>query len=342
MKNGEDLRSDADEPDTKRKKCEDTETVGNDDAHSCDTIPGQQSQHSPSVFAFQDFKLIKVLREDARQKFVTLHGSLGPNDAVVLLERKHFDVPSLEKCLRHTTCEETFHNDIYSTFDVFSGGHISHMKATLIHPATEKHIAKYTEREPFVIRETPELYKRVVLPCIEESKFSFQWVYNILEKKTESERIVVEDPDPVVGFVMVPDIKWDRKNIEALYLIAIVHQHNIRSIRDLTNEHLPLLKNVLHKGQKAIQETYGVTSDKLRVYFHYQPSYYHLHMHFTHVKFEAPGTDALRAHLLEDVIDNITLNSEFYQQKTLSYVVRENDALYNSFQDKNYFRKESE
>lgn len=76
-----------------------------------------------------------------------------------------------------------------------------------------------------------------------------QWVYNILEKKTESERIVVEDPDPEVGFVMVPDMKWNRKNVETLYLIAIVHRRGIRSIRDLRLEHLPLLENILHKGE---------------------------------------------------------------------------------------------
>lgn len=89
--------------------------------------------------------------------------------------------------------------------------------------------------------------------------------------------------------------------------------------------------------QAAIEEQFGVKADKLRIYFHYQPSYYHLHVHFTHVKFEAPGTDALRAHLLEDVIDNIKMNSEFYSHKTLSYVVREHDALYHSFQDNKYF-----
>ncbi len=40
-----------------------------------------------------------------------------------------------------------------------------------------------------------------------------QWVYNILEKKQESERIVFEDPDPETGFILLPDMKWDCKQV---------------------------------------------------------------------------------------------------------------------------------
>lgn len=40
-----------------------------------------------------------------------------------------------------------------------------------------------------------------------------QWVYNILEKKAEADRIVYEDPDPEVGFVLLPDFKWDQKQV---------------------------------------------------------------------------------------------------------------------------------
>ena len=58
-----------------------------------------------------------------------------------------------------------------------------------------------------------------------------------------------EDPDPVTGFVLLPDLKWDRKQLENLYLVAICHAHGIKSLRDLTKSNLPLLKNILLKGQ---------------------------------------------------------------------------------------------
>lgn len=85
-------------------------------------------------------------------------------------------------------------------------------------------------------------------------KFLLQWVYNILERKAEVERIVFEDEDPLTGFVLLPDIKWDQKQLENLYLVAICHTHGIKSLRDLDRSHLPLLKNILTKGEVKILE----------------------------------------------------------------------------------------
>ena len=74
-------------------------------------------------------------------------------------------------------------------------------------------------------------------------------MYNILEKKAEVERVVFEDSDPVTGFVLLPDLKWDQKQMENMYLVAICHTQGIKSLRDLDSSHLPLLKNILLKGQ---------------------------------------------------------------------------------------------
>lgn len=72
-------------------------------------------------------------------------------------------------------------------------------------------------------------------------------MYNILEHKSEVERIHFEDADPINGFIMVPDLKWNGE-IDSLYLLAIINRRDIKSIRDLTDEHLPLLKNIKEKG----------------------------------------------------------------------------------------------
>ena len=42
--------------------------------------------------------------------------------------------------------------------------------------------------------------------------------------------------------------------VEDLYLVAIAHQHGIKSIRDLTPDHLELLKNIYHKGIVSFTE----------------------------------------------------------------------------------------
>ena len=76
----------------------------------------------------------------------------------------------------------------------------------------------------------------------------YQWVFNILEHKKEFDRIVFEDPDPETGFILLPDLKWDCRTNANLYLSGIVRKKGIKSLRDLTCQHLPLLQNLLEKG----------------------------------------------------------------------------------------------
>ena len=85
--------------------------------------------------------------------------------------------------------------------------------------------------------------------------------------------------------------------------------------------------------QKSIEEKYGVPRNQLRVYFHYQPSYYHLHFHFTHLHYDAPGSGVTRAHLVSDVIDNIERDSDFYAKKTLAFALRSTEGLYKKFKE---------
>ena len=123
---------------------------------------------------------------------------------------------------------------------------------TAIYPATEKHFKKYEFQPVHMINETAELYETITKPALLEEQFSLQWVYNILEHKSEVDRIVFEDPDPEIGFILIPDLKWDGKNVETLYLLALPHARGIWSLRDLTEKHLPLLKNILEKGIVSI------------------------------------------------------------------------------------------
>lgn len=158
-------------------------------------------------------------------------------------------------------------------------------------------------------------------------------MYNILEHKQETDRIVFEDECRTNGFIILPDLKWDGKTLETLYLIAIVHRHSLKSLRDLNETHLPLLKNIRDKGISIIQEKYGVERSQLRIYLHYQPSFYHLHVHFTYLKYEAPGIRCERSHLLDTVIDNIELMPDYYQRATLSFVLNDTHSLFKIYEN---------
>ena len=84
--------------------------------------------------------------------------------------------------------------------------------------------------------------------------------------------------------------------------------------------------------QEAILQRYGIPGNQLRTYLHYQPSYYHLHVHFTHLDYAAPKTTIGEAHLLSEVIDNIeSIDSLYYQKKTLSFVAKELSGLWEEY-----------
>lgn len=163
-------------------------------------------------------------------------------------------------------------------------------------------------------------------------------MYNILEGKSETDRVVFQDQDPDIGFILLPDLKWDGKK-ETLYLLAIINKHNIKSIRDLRQEHLPLLKNVLDKSCKTIKDKYNLDQSQLRIYFHYQPSFYHLHIHFTYLKNDPPGIYCEKSHLLSNVISNLEIFPEYYKKVTIPFVVKENENLFKIFEQKRLLKK---
>lgn len=93
-------------------------------------------------------------------------------------------------------------------------------------------------------------------------------MHNLVEKKAEAvssaihcsfgveshhhlrvlqERLLLEDADESVGFVLHPDTKWDLKEVRALYCLATVRRRDLRSLRDLTAKEIPLLENIRTK-----------------------------------------------------------------------------------------------
>lgn len=291
-----------------------------------------ESEHS-SDNPISDLEITRVLRESAREKNIFIHGKVKDQDAVVILEKTPIGQDTLKELLKSSELKLEMKNDVYSTYQLHAPAHLNQIKTTVVCPATEKHVKKYLHQESFLVEESGKDYRNITLPYISNQSFSVQWVYNILEKKAEADRIIYEDPDPDTGFVLLPDFKWDQKQLENLYLIAIVHRRDIKSLRDLTSDHLSLLRNIRSKGEDTIQKRYGVPVSKLRVYLHYQPSYYHLHIHFTSLDYEAPGCGVERAHLLSDVIQNLQADSGYYHDRIMTFPLRADDGLLLKFKE---------
>ena len=87
--------------------------------------------------------------------------------------------------------------------------------------------------------------------------------------------------------------KWDRQTKGDFYLTAICHRRDIKSLRDLTAAELPLLKNIQASVPNILRcpqfADFGLTPDQVRVFIHYQPSYYHFHVHITSLQCASAG-----------------------------------------------------
>ena len=113
-----------------------------------------------------------------------------------------------------------------------------------IYPATPLHVMKYSKKQTYLISETYHRYETIVRPYIEQNQLNVQWVYNIIDGKSERERILLETDQ----FLILPDLSWDGKTLESFHMLGLVKSHDIHSIRDLKSEHIPMLELLLEKA----------------------------------------------------------------------------------------------
>lgn len=286
------------------------------------------------------FRYVRTLEEDPLAKKVVLLGSIDGQQAVLTLEKTGFTrVAEPERQLRQV--KKIASNDVYWWGTTVAEQDVETdptCKYSLVYPATETHVRKYESALLHMIRETPEAYETVVKPYIETMKGDrLQWVANILHHGAEAERVLFRNDD----YVVLPDMKWDGQNIDTLYCCCIVFDDSISSVRDLTVGHVGYLEGIRTSILKELPEIYeaqGLQRDNLRLYVHYQPSYYHFHVHVVNTNFLGLVNSMLagKAILLEDVIDNLrqmgsasgSSSSRGYADKTINYQLKETHKLW--------------
>lgn len=169
----------------------------------------------------------------------------------------------------------------------------------------KKHMVTYIE--------TADIYNKTVAKVIDH--IDKQWILDIVDGISEQESIVYQDDD----FIMLPDSSWNPQNnkLDDLYLLIIPKRKDIRSIRDLRGEHIPLLEKMLTIIDE-IERIYSVPTCLLRSYFHYKPSTWHLHLHINTVNSSKPYTACVeRAHSLVSVINNLKIDPDYYTKVDL-------------------------
>ncbi|XP_055543237.1 m7GpppX diphosphatase-like [Wyeomyia smithii] len=182
------------------------------------------------------FVPVRILNNNSTHKSVSLLGhfvSLSRDDyAIIVLEKTAFTEGQLKNHKRHQTSTVT--------------------------KANSDDVTTNLSEEQYLVEETAQDYETVTLPHIQKEQLSIDGLYNILEHRKEKDRIVFEDPSEEIGSILFPDLEWDGKTLEQLYLLALLRQRGIKSLRDLNATHLPLLKNIQTRGIEAIKTRYGI------------------------------------------------------------------------------------
>ncbi|KAF9525497.1 scavenger mRNA decapping enzyme [Crepidotus variabilis] len=302
--------------------------------------------HSPASWSLEslnEFESENIINEDPVTHSLVLLGSFPDPDkskarikAIVRVERtalatsdagRLFGVDSL---LKRVKIEGS--TDIYTWLFAWLGEDRERdLKINIICPATEVHIRKYTKQQQIMVHETPKLYESHVKPYITSFPPSrTQWVENILTGVSEQDKILYKSSD----FVILPDMKWDLTTVSSLYLVALVQDRSIRSLRDLNKKHVNILKSIKKQAATVVKRKWGLGDGSLRMYIHYQPSYYIFHVHIVNVNFEGGllGMTVGQAHLLDDIISLLELDPSdgpsTFQKMTLTYGLGEQHGLY--------------
>lgn len=242
---------------------------------------------------FQNFKL-KETSNDVQN--VYFFGLINNVPAIYIFPFKKINNEEFFK-ISNEKNELINQNDIYYVYSTFIP---LSFKYRLVYPATTEHLIKYNSKMIFK-KETYAEYLQ------QSEKMSLNWIKNIFEGKT-NEKIYYQDE----CMVLINNYKWDGLNVNNIQLLIIFKNSNLKSIRDLDSvELLYNAKNIIIQNIK----NFGLTYNDIVCFFHYKPTYDHLHLHICNINLEGdPSMSVTRARLLEDVIYNIELDKNYYKR----------------------------
>lgn len=236
------------------------------------------------------FKLTRLLNQDQAGRRISLLGEIDSQPAVLIAERAafaadHDHLASFPTSL--TKIKNLGANDIYSWFLANSNPDSTgqaetppDFKLNLIYPCTEKHAKKYSAQGLRVVSETPEVYSSYIRPWIQRQreKGTLNWVFNIIEGRTEQEDVIYREHGDE-GFLLLPDLNWDRKTLPGLHLLGLVERRDIWSVRDLKKSNIEWLKHMRNHFLDSTVKLYpDIDRDQLKLYVHCMPPAHTSHM----------------------------------------------------------------
>jgi Scavenger mRNA decapping enzyme C-term binding len=173
---------------------------------------------------------------------------------------------------------------------------------------------------PHYVEETYEEY----LKKLEElDPINMTWIKKIISGDAEQEKVLERNSEYIVARDWKFDISLDEDGNatfkrEDLHILGIPIEQ-IGSIRDIEPDQIPMLNEMKEKALYICEETFGMKRDEIKIYFHYPPTTYHLHVHYTWVGLDDSTTNFERALDYDTVMRNIALDPNYYRSP-LKYV----------------------
>lgn len=167
----------------------------------------------------------------------------------------------------------------------------------------------YKMQDLFCKKVAKETYEQYLESILMRDFRKEQWIYNILDGTAEQDAILHRDDQMLV----IPDYKWDGKDKKKMHILTLPYDRTLRTIRDLNGSHVGLLEHCKTKTLEVIKATYGFDSDSIKMYIHYAPTTYHLHIHFVLVWNTESNSSVEYSHELSTVIFNLQVKSDYYQ-----------------------------
>lgn len=269
------------------------------------------------------FRVEQVLVMDEVGKSVTVAGGFeGDLERKVAIIKLALPVPVLSTVLSAQSHQLVFEN---SLFRKYTAEITLESVVEVIYPATKAIYYKNLQANTYQIAETRAIYEEITKPYIDTVPISnTEWVRNVLEGKKELDKVWYREDE----FILVVDYKLQSVNPDSFYFLAITETRlNLFSLRDLTAQHLPLLRRIQTAALQTISCKLGVSPHSVLSYIHYYPSFYHFHVHFVPVG-TLQGNWVPRAHLTTEVISHLERDSAYYQTATLPVLIRDSEPVY--------------
>ncbi len=196
-----------------------------------------------------------------------------------------------------------FKNDIYEKYSA-----TAELEGELIVCNDANQMRKFEKK---IVRESYEDYLRYIQKREQKKD---QWIYNIIDGTSEQESVIYRDDKCII----IPTYMWDGKNLDKLHVLCLPTNISLRSIRSLNASHIPLLEHMKLATLRNIKYLYGIDECYIKMFFHYEPSTYHLHIHFVNVAHHEARSSVEYSHELNNVIYNLSICSDYYKNAILN------------------------